>query len=53
MLLTTFKQAYIFSSLCTEGKELLLEFFLSKAIGELNFSMVEISQCICSVSQGS
>lgn len=40
-------------SLCTEGKALLLGFFLCKAIGELSFSMAEISRCICSVSQGS
>lgn len=53
MPLAAFKQAYILSSLCTDGKALLLGFFLYKAIEELRFSVVEISQYICSVSQGS
>ena len=52
MPLAAFKQADIFSSLCTDGKVLLLGFFLYKATEELSFSTVEISQYICSVYQG-
>lgn len=52
MPLAVFKQTYIFSSLCTDIKVFLLGFFLYKATEKLGFSVVEISQYICSVSQG-